>query len=234
VSTPTTRTTTTPRHARHDAIDETALPVRGLRAANRFLVRAYHQLRVVSPCQLPAKGAAIIACNHTSGIDPLFIQSSCPRLITWMMAQEFYDLPGLNWIFRTVGVIPVARSGRDTTATRAAMRALHNGQILGIFPEGRIEPTSDLLPFQSGVALMATKTGVPVYPAYLDGSQRGLPMLSGFVQAQRAVLAFGPEIRFDREDDSREGQERATAAIQQAVESLRQRARRGGAPVRPS
>ncbi|MEO6436841.1 MAG: lysophospholipid acyltransferase family protein [Tepidisphaeraceae bacterium] len=198
--------------------------VRALQNLNRFFVRAYHQLEVISPCRLPASGPAIIACNHTSGIDPLFIQSCSPRLITWMMAAEFMDLPVLSGMFKTIGIIPVARSGRDMAATRAAMRALHEGQILGIFPEGKIESGSELLPFQSGVALMAMKTGVPVYPAYLDGSQRGLSMLTGFLQAQRAVIAFGMAVEFDRSDPGREGQERATAAIRGAVETLRRQA----------
>ena len=191
--------------------------------SNRFFVRVYHQLRVFSPSRLPETGPAIVCCNHTSGIDPLFIQSCCPRLITWMMAKEFLDLPALSWVFRTVGVIPVARSGRDTAATRAAMRALHEGRILGIFPEGRIEPADELLPFQSGVALMALKTGVPVYPAYLDGSQRGLSMLMAFVQAQRARIAFGPPVMLDGQDAGRADHDAATLAIQRAVESLRGR-----------
>jgi 1-acyl-sn-glycerol-3-phosphate acyltransferase len=143
-----------------------------------------------------------------------------------MMAQEFMDLPVLSRVFRTIGVIPVARSGRDMAATRAALRALHDGKVLGIFPEGRIETSDELMPFQSGVALMAMKTAVPVYPAYLDGTQRGLSMLTGFLQAQRAVIAFGPAVEFDRTDTGRDGQERATDAIQQAVETLRQRAGR--------
>ena len=132
-------------------------------------------------------------------------------------------MPGLSWVFRQVGVIPVARSGRDTAATRAAMRALHNGQLLGIFPEGRIEPGDELLPFQSGVALMAMKTGVSVYPVYLDGTQRRLSMLRGFLEAQRAAIAFGSAVAFNRGNDTREGQEAATAAIQHAVEALRKR-----------
>ena len=214
-------------------IDERDRSIRALSAINRVFVRAYHQLEVVSPPRFAARGAAIICCNHTSGIDPLFIQSCCPRLIRWMMAQEYLDLPVLSRVFRAVGVIPVARSGRDTAATRAALRALHHGQVLGIFPEGRIEPGDELLEFQSGVALMAMKTGVPVYPVFLDGTQRRLPMKRAFAEAQRAVIAFGPEVQFDHTDSSREGQERATAAIQGAVEGLRRRVlpargRRGG------
>ena len=195
---------------------------RALQAANRFFARVYHRLEVLSPPRLPDKGAAILICNHTSGLDPQLIQSVCPRLIVWMMAAEYYEVWGVRQIFRTVGVIPVTRSGRDTTATRAALRALHHGQILGVFPEGKIETTNDLLPFQTGVAMMAMKTGVPVYPAYLDGTQRGMDMIPALLRRQEAAIAFGHEVVFDRSRDGKEGMEAATETMTQAVESLRQ------------
>src|SRR5687768_7932720 len=169
---------------------------RALHGVNRLFTRVYHNVEVLSPCNLPKRGPAILVCNHTSGLDPLFIQSACGRLITWMMAREYYDVPYLKGILDTVGVIPVTRGARDTGATRAAIRALEAGQILGIFPEGGIAPTRELLPFQSGVALLAMKSEAPVHPAYLDGSQRGLEMLQAFIRPQRARLLFGEPMRF--------------------------------------
>jgi len=198
---------------------------------NRVYARGYHRLRVLSPCPLPPRGPGIVVSNHTSGLDPHLIQSCCPRLITWMMAREYYDLPVLRTVLDQVGVIPVSRSGRDMAAMRAAMRALENGQLLGIFPEGKIEPGDELLPFQTGVALMAMKTEVPVYAACLDGTQRRLEILPAFLRRHEATIAFGPgPIEFDRHDTDREGLERATAAIEGAVEILRQQvlAARGG------
>src|SRR4051812_28759611 len=131
---------------------------RALHAANRIFTRVYHHVDVLSPCNLPRRGPAILVCNHTSGLDPQLIQSTCGRLITWMMAREYYEAPVLKKILDTVGVIPVSRGARDTAATRAAMRALENGEILGIFPEGKIAPARELLPFQVGVALLAMKS----------------------------------------------------------------------------
>jgi 1-acyl-sn-glycerol-3-phosphate acyltransferase len=180
----------------------------------------FHSLDVLSPCELPRTGAAILVCNHTSGLDPYLIQSVSRRLITWMMAKEYFDLPVLNRMFRAVGAIPVARSGRDTAATRAAMRALQRGEVLGIFPEGRIEESPELLPFQTGVAMMAIKTGVPVYAAYLDGTQRGKDVFPAVLSSNKAIIRFGGPIDFDRRDSSRAALDAATAAIQQAVQAL--------------
>ena len=194
-----------------------------LHAANRGYTHLYHRLDVFSPCKLPSTGPAIVVSNHTSPLDPHLIQSPCRRLITWMMAKEYYDLWYLKPVFERLGVIPVTRSGRDTSAMRAAMRALENGQLVGIFPEGRIENSRQLFPFQTGVALMAMKTGVPIYPAFLDGTQRYKPMLAALLVPQRAQVIFGDEVKFDRDDQTRDGLSAATAAIQGAVEALRDR-----------
>ena len=193
-----------------------------LQGINRVFARVYHRLDVLSPQRLPDTGPAILICNHTSGLDPQLIQACCPRMITWMMAQEYYDLPVLKQLLEVVGVIPVTRSGRDTSATRAALRALGNGQLLGVFPEGKIEKTRELLPFQTGVAMIAIKTNVPVFPAYLDGSQRGQEIPGAFLRPQRASIAFGDEVRLDRSDDGKDHLATAAAAMQAAVESLRQ------------
>jgi len=193
-----------------------------MQAINRLYTRVYHTLDVRSPQRLPDSGPAILICNHTSSLDPHLIQACCPRLITWMMAKEYYELPVLNTLLRILGVIPVTRSGRDMSATRAALRALENGQILGVFPEGKIETTRNLLPFQTGAAMMAMKSGVPVFPAYLDGTQRGREMVPALLLPQHATIAFGPQVVLNRASADRDGLLRATAAMQSAVELLRQ------------
>jgi 1-acyl-sn-glycerol-3-phosphate acyltransferase len=189
-------------------------------SVNRVYTRAYHRIEVRTPYRIPATGAAILVCNHTSGLDPLLLQSVSPRVITWMAAKEFVEHPALNWFFRTIGAIPVARSGRDTASVRAAMRALHDGKLLGVFPEGRIEDARALLPFQDGVAQMAMKTGVSVYPAYLDGTQRNKPMLRAFLEAQDVRVAFGPPITFGRGGGDKDALPAATGRIRDAIGEL--------------
>jgi 1-acyl-sn-glycerol-3-phosphate acyltransferase len=180
----------------------------------------YHNLSVRSPHQLPRYGAGILVCNHTSALDPMLIQSVCPRLIVWMMAKEYYDLPVLGRFFRTVGAIPVDRGGRDLAATRMALRALSDGRILGVFPEGRIETTGELLPFQTGVAMMAMKTGLPVYPVHLKGTQRGKEMLASILTPSRASIAFGPPLHLRKIQNARNHLEEVTANIKSAVAAL--------------
>jgi 1-acyl-sn-glycerol-3-phosphate acyltransferase len=187
-----------------------------------LFTRVYHNLTVLAPQRIPREGPAILICNHISSIDPAFLQATVHhRLIIWMMAKEYMELPGMGWFFRTIGVIPVERSGRDTGPLRAALRELEAGHVLGIFPEGRISTTREMLPFQTGVALMAIKTGVPVLPAYIDGTQRGKEMLPAALSRNAASVTFGPEVEFDRDGGtSRQNLEQATAAMRASIERL--------------
>jgi 1-acyl-sn-glycerol-3-phosphate acyltransferase len=138
-----------------------------------------------------------------------------------MMAREYMEIFGLRWVFKQVGIIPVQRSGQDLSSTRAAMRALAKGGLLGVFPEGRIETSRELLPFQIGVAMMAIKMRVPVYPVYLDGTQRGREIAEAVLWPCVASIAFGPEVHFERDSTSREALEAATQKIANAMRDLR-------------
>jgi len=204
---------------------EELFEIRLAQAANRMFTRIYQDTTVLSPARLPRKGPGILVCNHISGLDPMLIQSACRRMIVWMMAREYYDMPSLTWFYKRVQAIPVARSGRDTAATRAALRVLGQGRILGIFPEGRIEVNHELLPFQTGVAMMAIKTGIDVYPAYIDGTQRGKEMVEAFANRNRVYISFGSKITFERSDASKDQLEAQTQRIHQAVSFLRMSSR---------
>jgi len=199
---------------------ETRLTNRLLRGLNIAFSRIYHELDVLSPQRLPRKGGGILVCNHASGLDPLLIQSVCKRMIIWMMAKEYYDLWPMSMVFHSVDAIPVDRAGRDSSATRAALRALNEGRILGVFPEGRIPTTRELFPFQTGVALLAARTKVPIFPAYLDGTQRGKEMVPAFAFPNHATIRFGPPLFLAREDGEREGVIAATERIRNAVYAL--------------
>lgn len=189
------------------------------RLAHGYL-RGYHRVAAAASCTLPPTGAAILVCNHISGLDPVVLQSQCARRIVWMMAREYYDIPGLKWFYKAIEAIPVERSGRDLSSTRAALRALESGQILGIFPEGRIETTGGIEPFQVGASLLALRGGAAVYPAALEGTTRGKEMDEVFMYPQRIRVSFGPPIEFDRNRSDRPGINDATRRMQDAVGAL--------------
>ena len=206
-----------PSHSR----PEDRVPVLMLHAVNTLFTRIYHNLTILTPSHLPRHGAAILVCNHISPLDPLMIQSVCrSRLITWMMAKEYMDLPAMGRIFRTLGVIPVDRGKRETGALRQVFRQLEQGRIIGIFPEGRISTTGHLLEFQTGAALIAIRTGLPVFPVFIDGTQRNKEMAQAFLQPARSVITFGPTLSFAGLGNSKASIEQATARIKNGILNL--------------
>jgi 1-acyl-sn-glycerol-3-phosphate acyltransferase len=199
--------------------------------ANVLFSRVWHRFQLKGRCQLPKKGPAILVSNHVSAIDPLIIQSFSRRPIRWMMAHEYFHIKGLHWVFKNMGVILVERSGRDMAATRAALRALSENYVLGVFPEGKFETSHEFLPFQAGIGLLATKSGAPVYPAYLDGTQRDRGMLEPFLVRCEGSLSFGDRVQIP-ESRGRHQAETVTRQIEQAIEKLREN--RPPTPQRPT
>lgn len=173
--------------------------VRVMLSANARVQRTYHEMVVLGSEKLPERGAAIVVANHISPLDPLLIQALTTRHIRWMCAREYTQIPGTGWFWREAKVIPVGRDGRDAAATRAALRVLEEGHLLGVFPEGRIQPTRRLLPLQPGLALLASKSQAPLVPVWVDGIRRGQGMLRSLLWPQCAVLRIGevwrPEVR---------------------------------------
>lgn len=200
---------------------ETRWRVKLLHGVNRLYTRCYHSVEVKSPPSLPREGPAILVSNHISGLDPLVIQSVINRPIVWMMAREYYEIQSLKWFFKLIEAIPVERSGQDLAAARAGLRALARGHLLGIFPEGRFATSRELLSFQTGVSLIAIRSRVPVHYCAIEGTSRGLEMLTAFLKPRRMQIAFGNELAFDRSSLARENLELVTESIRQKVVELR-------------
>jgi 1-acyl-sn-glycerol-3-phosphate acyltransferase len=191
-----------------------------LRVLTDVYTRAFQQLRVLRPCTIPPAGPAILACNHTSGLDPVVLQTCSRRIIVWMMAREYYEMPSLHWFFRTIEAIPVDRSGQDTSATRAAMRALRDGRVVGLFPEGKIEEGRAVLPFQPGVALLATRTGAPVCTAAIDIRRRGVGMLEAYYRPQAPVITFGEVFQPPGKSHGRDAVEQFAGRLEEEIRKL--------------
>lgn len=172
-------------------LDEDHPLTRFLFACNRLYARNFHHVEVLSPCPLPKDGPAIVICNHISAADPFLVQGTSHRVIRWMMAKEYFDLPIIRTLCGKLGFIPVMRRGRDSTSLKAALRTLDAGDVLGLFPEGRIAPTKALLPFQPGINVLAGRTGAPVFPVVVEKFPRNTTMLGGLLSPRSAKILYG-------------------------------------------
>jgi len=112
-------------------------------------------------------------CNHVSFVDPLVILAASPRPIRFVMDHRIFATPVLSFVFRTGKAIPVASAKENEKLLNEAYdriaEALEAGELVAIFPEGRITDTGDLYPFKRGIQRIVQRTPVPVIPLALKG-----------------------------------------------------------------
>jgi 1-acyl-sn-glycerol-3-phosphate acyltransferase len=135
----------------------------------RLLCRTVHRLPETY-IPLPETGGALVVANHVSGLDPLLLITASRRPLRFLIAKEEYERPILHWLFKKAGCIPVDRTGKPEVALRQALRALQAGEVIAIFPHGKIHLDSDPpRKIKGGVARLAAWSGVPVFPVRIDG-----------------------------------------------------------------
>jgi 1-acyl-sn-glycerol-3-phosphate acyltransferase len=123
--------------------------------------------------QIPDEGAALLVCNHVSFVDALLIGGAVRRPIRFVMYYKIYNLPVLNFIFRTAGTVPIAGRNEDLLIYDAAFKKiaqyLQDGELVCLFPEGKLTTDGELNEFKAGVETVLAKSPVPVIPMALQG-----------------------------------------------------------------
>jgi 1-acyl-sn-glycerol-3-phosphate acyltransferase len=123
--------------------------------------------------RIPDEGAALLVCNHVSYVDALLMAGAVRRPIRFVMYYKIYRLPVLHFIFRTAGAIPIAGRGEDeATYERAFARVaqyLAEGELVCIFPEGKLSTDGEIDAFKGGINRILAETPVPVIPLALQG-----------------------------------------------------------------
>lgn len=153
---------------RHARADWGRVWLNRLDGLNRLFCHRYHRLRG-GPVPVPPSGPALIACNHVSGLDPVLLVAACRRPVRFLIAVEQYQRWYLHWLFSAMGCIPLDRDGQPHRAYRAALRALREGEVVGIFPHGGIRDGNSGHAIKLGVLSLARSAGAPVYPVHLSG-----------------------------------------------------------------
>ena len=156
---------------------------------------------------VPAEGPAILASNHLSYADWLFMPLTLPRRVTFVAKAEYFTTPGVKgWFqrlfFSGAGQVPIDRSGASAAegALSAAMRVLDAGELFGIYPEGTRSHDGRLYRGKTGVARLALETGVPVIPVAVVGTDVVAPPGKTFGSFTRPVVRFGKPLDFERYD----------------------------------
>jgi len=161
---------------------------------------------------VPAEGAAILASNHLSFSDSIFMPLMVPRPVVFLAKSEYFTGKGIKGrltatFFRLTNQLPMDRSGGAASALslNAGMDVLKNGSLLGIYPEGTRSPDSRLYRGKVGVARLALQARVPVIPVAMIGTDKVQPIGKRMPNIRRIGMIFGEPLDFSRyygmEDD---------------------------------
>ena len=138
-----------------------------------LLIHTIYRLEKSGLENIPEKGPAVLVCNHVSFVDPLVVLAASPRPIRFVMDHRIFATPVISFVFRTGKAIPIAPAKVDPKLLEAAYdevsKALREGELVAIFPEGRITDNGELYPFRAGIERIVERDAVPVIPLALRG-----------------------------------------------------------------
>ncbi|GLV48374.1 1-acyl-sn-glycerol-3-phosphate acyltransferase [Thermus sp. LT1-2-5] len=188
----------------------------------RFLLHTLFGYRVEGAEHVPQEGPVILAANHLSILDPIAIGAGVQRPVSFLARADVFRLPLLAWLLPHLYAIPVERGQSDLFAIKSALRALERGMAFGIFPEGTRSRTGKLQPFKTGVAAIALRTGSPVVPVAVVGTDRAWPVGRKLFRLRRPIrVVYGKPIFVPRaERISRQELENLTREIEARVREL--------------
>ncbi|MDA8141016.1 MAG: 1-acyl-sn-glycerol-3-phosphate acyltransferase [Desulfobacteraceae bacterium] len=177
-----------------------------LRAIAWFLTHLPYRVRCAGAERIPAQGGAVLVCNHVSYLDALFIYAASPRPMRFVMHTDYIHLPGLGWLFRLAGVIPIDSARKNPAVLNRALKeidaTLQAGGLIGIFPEGHLTKSGHVDRFRPGIEEIIRRNAVPVIPLALRGlwgsffSHKGGPAMTHWPRRiwSRIELAVGDTV----------------------------------------
>ncbi len=154
---------------------------------------------------IPEKGGVILASNHLSFIDSVFLPLVIDRRVTFLAKSDYYTARGIKgWaiknFLKAAGMIPIDRSGGKASeaSLRTGLGVLHRGEMLGIYPEGTRSPDGKLYRGRTGVARMVLEAGVPVVPVAMIDTEKVMPIGQRLPKVRRIGIVIGEPLDFSR------------------------------------
>ena len=176
-----------------------------------------YRVKVQGAENVPEEGSVVLASNHISNIDPVFVGMACRRQVRFMAKVELWKFAPLGWLLQALGAFPVRRGEADREAVRVGLNVVSQGAVLGIFPEGHRQRSGILAQPQSGVGMFSLREGVSTVPVVVTNTnhiiRNGRP---GF---PRVTVTFGPPLDlaappgFPRSERNREASRRIMVAL---------------------
>jgi 1-acyl-sn-glycerol-3-phosphate acyltransferase len=169
---------------------------------------------------IPKEGPALLVGDHPNIIDGLVLAVISPRPVKILVAGELCTSSAVRRIVENLGWLPVERhqGGQNGDILQECLKALENGEVVALFPEGKTNYGKEMLPFKSGAALLAHKSGVPVVPFSVKGTEELYPDGSKVFHRGRAAISFGEVESFEQIEERI-----APEKVEKTLDTLRSR-----------
>ena len=195
-----------------------AVVYEAVRGLARFLFKVLFRLTVEGREHLPAEGPFILAPVHRSNIDFLLVSTLPKQRMRYMGKDSIWKYPTLGKLFTAMGAFPVKRGSADREALRRCIEIIEAGEPLVLFPEGTRQSGPIVEELFEGAAYIAGRTGVPIIPVGIGGSEKAMPKGSKMIRPVKMHIVIGPAIDPPARDD---GGRAPRSAVRQTTEQLR-------------
>jgi len=161
-----------------------------------IMIKTVYRIDTKNIYSIPEEGGGVIACNHVSFMDALFIFGLCPRPVKFVMYHKIFNTPILKWLFNAVGAIPIATKNENeqvfNTAFDKIEEYLQQGELVVIFPEGSITHDGEMNSFKPGILKIVERTPVTIYPCALSGLWGSM-----YSRKDKGIMRFFPKAFFN-------------------------------------
>lgn len=156
--------------------------------------RVWLGFRAVGHEGLQDEGGALILANHQSFLDPLVVGLPLQRPISFLARHSLFRVPVIGWVLTNTHVMSINQQAPGANSIRDTIQRLHDGWLVGIFPEGSRSQTGAIGEMKPGFAAVVRRAKHPVYPVGISGAYHALPLGAWFLKPRRVCVVFGEPI----------------------------------------
>jgi 1-acyl-sn-glycerol-3-phosphate acyltransferase len=188
----------------------------------RIVFTVYNRLETRGLDRIPRGVPLIVASNHASYIDPPLIGGIFPGRLRYLAKESLFRNPFFGLLIRALGALPVSRydSRKAGSALKLMLNVLAHGESILIFPEGTRSPDGRLQPLEEGAAFLSVKSGIPLLPVYIKGSNLVWPPHKALPRPAKVTVTFGEPILSSGGGMERERRSALTKTLDEALRSL--------------
>ncbi|WP_170007493.1 lysophospholipid acyltransferase family protein [Bacillus fonticola] len=175
------------------------------------VMKPIFRFKVIGSENFPKEGGVLLCCNHISNLDPPALGVAAPRPVSYMAKQELFEAPILKTVLPKVHAFPVRRGKGDREALRTGLKALKEGAVLGLFPEGTRSKDGQIQKALAGAGFFALRSEAAIVPCAIIGPYKPF---------SRLKIVFGKPIDFESYRTEKISAEEATSIIMEEIQHL--------------